>query len=344
MERTRNDPYNPKRPSEPLRVSGKLLDLLDALQPPNYEVLPTGYLHKLLGSYAKPLIACANAHGLIRIPLAKEARQLGARNRSTCWELTDQGKLTLAAHHRYNGLPWGDDQFAHKYLRSIIQFSFDQAVLEVPNLRKRSTADILAHGNCPQTIKDEVAEGHNPSWIPLRDTYIKPDAPLFGFEYTKPDGKKRTFYLHGFEADRGTQPLTGFDRQTIQRKIRHYCEYVRGQRPLYVTRYGLTNVCIAFIAVDASRAASILKVIELEAQELAHKFIVKVTVPFGASELATLPTGERMFVPVPVPPPDGHMLTEDWMQAGGKTLNIVEILKGGDHGRDAKGGSDSRVA
>lgn len=312
MERKRNDPFKPIPKGRTVTGRGKQLDLLDALQ--TYEVLPGSYLHHLFGfQYGRDLIRLLNGEGYIRIPEGA-GRILDARNRKACWELTDKGRLLLAKHERYRGDPKGDDQFAHKYLRSIIQFSFDQAEREIPNLRKRTLADILAHAKCPEPVKKEAGEGHNVSYIPLRDTYIKPDAPLFGFEYIKPDGKKRTFYLHGFEADRGTQPLTGFDRQTIQRKVRHYVEYVKGPQPLYRTRYGLSNCIVAFVCADAHRAASILDVIELEAKDLAHKFIVKVTTPFESS--------------APVPPPDGHMVTEDWLQAGGKTLNIMEILNG----------------
>ncbi len=355
MTRTRNDPYNPTKPEAPLKVTGKLLDLLEALQPPNYEILPTEYLRKLFGTYTKPLIAKANAYGLIRIPLSKEARQMGARNKPTCWEQTEEGFLTATAHNRGTKLPWGDDQFAHKYLRSIIQFSFDQAPKEIEGLTKRTIADILAHRDCPPGIKTEVAKGHNPSWIPLTDTYIKPDAQLFGFAYPKPDGKMRTFYLHGFEADRGTQPLTGFDRQTIQRKVRHYCEYLRNFG--YHTRYGIKNCSIAFICVNAGRARSILEVIEKEAKELAPHFIVKVTKEFGAIKICPLCSGRptppseepceecngRGWVP-DIPPPTGHMVTEDWMQVGGKTLNIMDILKGVRNGRDREGNTDSRAA
>lgn len=328
MGRRRNDPFKPLPKGRTVTGRGKQLELLDALQ--TYEVLPTSYLHHLLGyQYGRDLIRLLNGEGYIRIPEGA-GRILDARTREACWELTDKGRLLLASHERFRHEPRGDDQFSHKYLRSIIQFSFDQAPREIPNLKKRAVVDILAHPNCPPALVKEAQEGNNVSYIPLKDTYVKPDAPLFGFEYAKPDGKKRTLYLHGFEADRGTQPLTGFDRQTIQRKVKHYCEYLKGPRPLFNTRYGLMNCLIAFVCVDAHRAASILDVIEREAKDLSHKFIVKVTKPFESRS--------------PVPPPDGHMVTQDWMQAGGKTFNIMDVLKGPADGRTGEGKAHSRAA
>jgi Replication-relaxation len=327
MKKTQNDPFNPRPKGLPVNGSIKQLALLDALQPPNYEVLPTSYLLKLFGFHTgRDLITLLNGEGYIRIPRAKEARQMGARNRKATWELTERGMLLLASHQRFNKLPFGDDQFAHKYLRSIIQFSFDQAAKEVPGLTKRTMIDILAHADCPKTLKDEAAKGHNLSWIPLK-TFIKPDAPLFGYVYLKPDGKKRTFYLHGFEADRGTEPLTGYDRQTIQAKLKNYAEYLeKGQ---YFKRYGIPNCAVAFVCVSPARAKNILDLIAAGYPKLAHKFLVKVTTPFEADAPA---------------PPDGHMVTEDWLLANSKTFNILKFLKGETHGHDAESRTDSRAA
>jgi hypothetical protein len=310
--RKRNDPFNPAPKGRPVTGTPAQLAFLDALQPPNYEVLPTGYVHKLFGyQYGRDLIRLLNGEGYIRIPLG--ARILDARNKKTCWELTDKGELLLAKYGRYNGAARGDDQFGHKYLRSIVQFSFDRASKEISGLRRRSIEEILAHENCPPATRQDAAEGKNPSWIPLSDHFIKPDAPLFGYEYTQPGGKKRYFYLHGFEADRGTEPLTGYKRQTIQAKVRNYAKYLAGG---YRARYGLSNCAIPFVATTASRARGILEVIEEEAPDLASKFLAKVIPAFDSTS--------------PVPPPTGHMLTEDWLQVGGKTLNILSILRGGD--------------
>jgi hypothetical protein len=283
---------------------------------------------KLFGYHTgRDLITLLNGEGYIRIPLAKDARQMGARNKKAVWELTEKGMLLLASKERLNKLPFGDDQFPHKYLRSIIQFSFDQAAKEISGLIKRTMADILAHADCPKALKDEVVKGHTLSWVPLTNTYIKPDAPLFGYAYLKPDGKKRTFYLHGFEADRGTEPLTGYDRQTIQAKLKNYAEYLeKGQ---YFKRYGIPNCSVAFVCVSPVRARNILDLIAAEYPKLAHKFLVKVTTPFEADAPA---------------PPDGHMVTEDWLMANGKTFNILKFLKGETHGLDAEGRADSRAA
>lgn len=99
-QRKRQDPFNPQRPQEPLRVTDRLLDLLALLQPP-YELLPSDYILKRMGSYGKPLMATANAYGLIRIPEWPEARTLGARNRQAVWHITSEGEALLARYERH---------------------------------------------------------------------------------------------------------------------------------------------------------------------------------------------------------------------------------------------------
>ena len=258
-QRKRQDPFNPQRPKEPLHVTDGLLDLLALLEPP-YELLPTDYILKRMGSYGKPLMATANAYGLIRIPEWPEARTQGARNRQAIWQNTPEAETLLALHDRHPLIERESDQNPHKYLRSVIRFSFDEAPLEIDGLEKRTVADILAHDNCPPATR---AEKH-PSWVPLRGNYyIISDAELFGYAYTLPTGKKRYLYLHGFEADRGTETITGENRKTIEGMIKDYALYLDPKSPFsYRKRYGLSNCLVPIITTKAGRAQTILGLIE----------------------------------------------------------------------------------
>jgi hypothetical protein len=339
-QRKRQDPFNPRRPTEPLRVTERLLDLLAMLQPP-YELLPTEYILNRMGSYGKPLMAIANAHGLIRIPLWPEARTLGARNRQAIWQVTAEGDALLARYERHPLVSRESDQNSHKYLRAIIRFSFDQGPREIDSLERRSVSEILAHENCPPATR---ADKH-PSWVPLSDKfYVIPDDDLFGLVYTAPSGKKRYIYLHGFEADRGTETIMGQDRRSIEGKIRNYALYLDSKSPFsYRKRYGLSNCLIPIVTTKAGRAQTILALIAELAPAQAHKFIVKVLPDFGAMTPCRecKPLTRSMCkackgigsLLVPCPPPSAHMLTDDWMQCGERSLNLLSILKGETHVR-----------
>jgi hypothetical protein len=340
-QRRRQDPFNPQRPAEPLNVTERLLDLVALLQPP-YELLPTDYILKRMGSYGKPLMATANAYGLIRIPDWPEARTMGARNRQAVWQITAEGEALLARYERHSFVERESDQNPHKYGRAIIQFSFDQAPFEIDGLEMRGIADILAHGNCPPATRDEK----HPSWVPLRGNYcIISDGQLFGYAYALPSGKKRYLYLHGFEFDRGTETITGENRKTLEGMIKDYALYLDPKSPFsYRKRYGLSNCLVPIVTTKAERANNILALIERLAPHVAHKFIIKVMPDFGATKPCTecRPSTRAMCeackgtnrVPVPCPPPTAHMLTEDWMQCGGKTLNLLSdiLMKGEDGG------------
>jgi hypothetical protein len=217
------------------------------------------------------------------------------------------GYKMLLEHGRLCALEkLSSSSFDHDYLAQVIQFSFDRAEVEIPKVAKRTLADILAHSNCPnpQATSD------------VPDHHIRPDAPLFGFEYTHAEGRKRYFYLHGFEADRSTEPLRGFGRQTLEHKLHQYAGYLKGG---YNTRYGITNCSTAWIFVAPHRAQGFLELVHETYPKLTDKILVKVVPDF------------LHFADFP--PPTAWAVTEDWLLAGGRTLNILDILKGDTNGR-----------
>ncbi len=290
--RFKSDPRGAGRHGE--RVSGTrnqlaVLDLLLA-----YPCLPSTYIKAWLPSGSVPdVILLLAQEGYIGAP-TEATMHANPNNRPTVYELKPKGLQLLYSFGRPMR-PTSNEQFRHKYLASITQFSFDIATREVPGLKKRTLDDIKSHPNYPG--------GTDPD-------HILPDAPLFGYEYTQPTGRKRYFYLHGFEADRGTEPITGFKRQTIERKVAQYARYLADR--VYSDVYGISNLSIAFITISDARAHNILDIIRKTAADQAERFLVKY-----------LPD----FIHDAKPPaPSGYLLTEPWFTAAG-TLSIMEVLK-----------------
>lgn len=293
-----------RKPLIELKATPTILDILDFLQG---RILPSHYIKAQFGRpyYIKTLLKqMAKAH-LIEIPDGYE--NLNARYRPRPWHLAPLGERMLLEYGRLRALEkLGSSSFNHDYLAQVVQFSFDRGETEIPNLKKRTLANILAHPDCPDPkATSEVPEHH-----------IRPDAPLFGFEYTRADGRKRYFYLHGFEADRSTEPLQGFGRQTLERKLEQYAKYLKGG---YHRRYGIANCSAAWIFVAPDRAQGFLELIGKKHPKFADNTLVKVVPDF------------LHFADFP--PPTAWAITEDWLLADGKTLNILHLLKGDSSGR-----------
>jgi hypothetical protein len=290
-----------------LTATPAILDILDFLQG---RILPSHYVKSWFGRpyYIKTLLKdMAKAH-LIEIPLELRMH-VNARYRPRAWVLAPRGARMLLQYGRLRAVEnLGSSSARHDYLASVVRFSFDRAEHEIPNLKKRTLADILAHPNCPnRAATSEVPEAR-----------IRPDAPLFGYEYTLPSGFKRYFYLHGFEADRSTEPLTGYGRQTLEQKLSNYARYLGG---IYRTRYGISNCSSAWIFVSAGRAQDFLKLVAQKAPNLADKILVKTVPDFLHFD--------------DFPPPTAWALTEGWRTCNG-ALNILDIVKGEQNDRRGK--------
>jgi len=288
-----------RKPLIELRATPAILDILDFLQG---RIVPTDYIKAWFGRpyYIKTLLGrMAKAH-LIRIPDELKMHE-NVRYRPRAWALAPLGQRMLLDRGRLRALEQlGSSSARHDYLAGVVQFSFDIAERQIPNLKKRTLADILAHPNCPDPRATSV----------IADPPIRPDAPLFGYEYAGPDGFKRYFYLHGFEADRSTENLTGYGRQTLEQKLDRYARYLKG---MYRARYGISNCASAWIFVSDGRARDFLDLVAKKTPHLADKILVKVVPDFLHFEK--------------FPPATAWALTEDWRTCNG-ALNILDILKG----------------
>src|SRR4029077_7317874 len=192
------------RPVMALRMTPAKLAVLDFMQ--DYDVLPSSYIKAAFGHWHGTrliLAEFAKAH-LIRVP--KGYQHINARYRTRPLELTDLGRRHLQEAGRLRPRERMNDHFNHAYVRSVIWHSFNQAPKADPRLTLHTEADILNHPSAPEATRREP----NPSWFESRGHTVRPDAPLFGYEYRL--GEVSSFiYFHGFEADRATERQTAKD-------------------------------------------------------------------------------------------------------------------------------------
>lgn len=309
-QRTRIDPFKPPIKKGELRPRGKRMDALAMFT--EFEAVPTSYFHRVLGyQTGKDTISELNSYGYIRI--AKGFReQLDARNKEAMWEGTPKGERLLGHPFKRVGDPYG-----HKYHRDVIWFSFWLAPYEVPGLTLRTVHDILAHDNCPEETRAES----RPSSFRVGDRTINPDHDLFGYSYTR-NGRTRYMYFQGFEADGGTETRTpdpenfnASKKKNITKMVRDYRDYLSERN--YYHRYGISNISIPIIAKTENDMLGIMEVVERECDRalygsVAEHFIFKHVPGFIEG----------------YPPATAHMVTDDWHQVGGGTLNIMGVLKG----------------
>jgi hypothetical protein len=306
MEKRRS-PFK-KRPFGTVKGTTRQLDLLDLLQ--TYELLPADYL---MAAYDKPegaqrLITLLNHNGYIGIVEAS-TRHMRVYNRPKVYELTPKGIQLLKDKDRWRDRVWERDHFLHKFLRTLVQFSFDIAPKEVPGLTLRTLEDILAHPRCPDATRHE----ERPSYFVAAGHQIRPDGELFGYELNR-----RYFYLHGHEDDRGTETRGRsniYGKKTITAMIRGYAEYL--DQGMYQTRYGIRNVSIPIICTTYPDLLAIFEVIKREVpSEQWPRFLGKVIPDFTSME--------------PFPKPTGHMFTEDWLRPDGSRFNIHAFMATGE--------------
>ncbi|AMN44711.1 hypothetical protein [Rhodoplanes sp. Z2-YC6860] len=280
------------------------LEILDYMQ--DRDITPSSYIRAHLGSdhFSRQLIGeMAKAH-LIRIP--DGYNHSNARYRPRPYEIDTLGLKALARAGMLRKRPSDNDPFKHKYLRSVALHSFQRAPKEIDGLILHSQRMILAHELCSDEARNEL----HPEWFKIQGRTIRPDAPLFGFEY-----KGAFMFFHGLEADRGTerrnQPRDAdYKRKTVARMVNDYAEYYR--RGLFKSKFGFSQ--ITFPIVTTADAGSIINVIKKEVpdKDIQKRFIVK--------ELPDFLEDDEL------PPPTAHLVTDPWLRVDGP-FNIFETLK-----------------
>lgn len=309
MGQQRYSILNPSaRPLITIDLTPGVLRVLDYMQ--DYDVVPASYVKAQFESYTftKQIITrLAKAH-FVRVPSGYS--HLNARYRPRPLELTDLARKALLERGLLRQRERMNDHFSHAYLRSVIQHSFDRAAQEIRGLTRHTEAEIIAHPKTPARTRNEP----HPSWFEALGKTVRPDAPLFGYEY-RVGGRAAFMYFHGFEADRATERQTArddFGRKTIQDMILRYADYFA--RGVFREKYGLTQVTVPIITIGTQRLANMLDLIRTEVpdERIQRRFILKALPNFIADE--------------PLPPPTAHMVTEPWQRVDGP-FSIIDTLK-----------------
>lgn len=292
------------RPAIDITMTPATLDVLDFMQ--DFDILPSTYIHAQFGTpeFTRKIIKNLGQAHCIRVPRGYQHNNAHYRPRPL--EVTDLGRRHLEHAARLRPRERMNDHFNHAYLRSVIWHSFMKAPKEIPGLVLHTERDILAHPNTPL----ETRADPNPSWFESRGHVVRPDAPLFGFEY---QGAFMAF--HGFEADRATERQTakdGFERKTIKEMLLRYAEYL--ESGTYRRKYGLQQITVLIITIGELRMQNMLDILraEVKDEKIQRRFAFKSVPNFLADE--------------PLPPPTAYMVTEPWHRTDGP-FSIIDTLK-----------------
>lgn len=273
--------------------SPRHIEVLDLLQ--QYDCLPSNYIRAAIPStYTQPVLNLLNQEGYIGVP--EEAKHhINARYRPTVFELLPKGEQLLKQHELWHGRVKSSGHFRHKFMVSCVLFSFHRACTNGITFKTEDAIVALAPWK-------PMAKDRSPSAVPIGDTKIIPDAPMFGLTLGK-----HTMHFHGFEADRGTEPLTAtYDRQNITSKVQNYGKYLKADLPK--KRYGLQRITILFVTLSSQRARAIQTIIQ---QEGLTKHI----------HVKSIPDFLESF-----PPPTDHIVRDDWLD-GFNILNTLEATR-----------------
>lgn len=295
----RRSPRRPASKGIELKGTDKQIAVLDALQ--HFTLLPSNYISKWIGYSHKAnqqLFTELHGEGFIEVPDEANAH-FNAINRPAIYTLTQKGKDLLKEHGQRRPSPkLSGNWFRHRFLASIVQFSFEIAPREIEGLRFISSQDILSKS--PKKTRDSSRP-----WVIPTEPILVPDASPFGFEYGG------TFmFFHGFEADRANQPRTSSnnERQTIASKIERYAQYLSER--MYQEMYGL-KACSILIATTGP-ASRWLNEISAYPEKVQKRIAVK-QVPD--------------FLSKTIPEPTAWIVREPWTTTVGP-LDIMEVLSG----------------
>jgi hypothetical protein len=119
------------------------------------------------------------------------------------------------------------------------------------------------------------------------------------------------FFVFGFEADCGTEPIdaTDLERSSIRKKFAAYLTALEHDVPL--RRFGATTFMIPFVTTTEARMRSMIGLLErLRAGPLAKRFLFKHIQSFASFGMSA--------------PASGHMLSDPWQRAGFEPFSFIQ--------------------
>jgi hypothetical protein len=198
--------------------------------------------------------------------------------------------------------------FKHELEQCDIAASFELATKENGRISIIPWPVIYSSDSFP----DKTRQSSNPMALPVGDRTIRADWEPF---VLKIEGKRRPFFfMPGFEADTGTEPMDATDgeRSSIRQKFVDYLDII--DRGTYEQHFGATTFYIPFITMSETRMQHMI--------ELLHQVITSKGYP---KEHA------RRFLFKNIPshydkpaPATGHMVTEPWQRAFYEPFSFIE--------------------
>ena len=303
--------YNPlRRPSHRplLKIprSPAYLAILDLLQ--GYDALPSSYIKSSFSSplYVEKCLTNLQKARLVEIPDGYD--HLNALYRVRPLALSSLGERFLTDAARFRPRLKGNDHFKHRYLRSVLKFSRDQAAT-LPGITIHGADAIRRHPKTP----DRTRQDQRFASIPTRDSFIHPD-DFWGIEYRTDSG--RAFMFFHEEDDRDTEPRRSESpnrRKGMRQMIRDYRDYIEAAG--YKSRYGLPQISV--LINTTADPATLFEIIREEcAPSTAKSFLIK-QVPDFLNE------------PNLMPPPTAHIIIDPYFRVedgGIRPFSILETL------------------
>ena len=278
-----------------------------------YRYLPSDYLAALTGRSLPALqarleILCRKPNCYISRP-HQQRDNADANARRLIYELDDKGGDEL----RNRGLTYSRKKylrnFAHELMACTVAASFEIGAKASPNIRIIGWHELIDSPQMPAATKKLP----NPQVLLYsgdgKQEEIASDWRPFVIE--RNFESKSYFFVFGFEADCGTEPIDTADseRSAIRNKFIAYLTALEHDVPRH--RFGATTFIIPFITTTEARMRSMIALLErLRAGPLAKRFLFKHIPSFTSFEKPASPTG--------------HMLTERWHRAGFEPFRFTD--------------------
>lgn len=281
-----------------------------------YRYLPADYIHRFAGGSLDYLInrlnlLCRQPNRYVIRPQQQRANA-AANYRRLIYELGEKGWTVLQELGGISQRPRAAANFAHELMTAQLMASFEFGARET-GTRLIAWPDILKSRSLPE----ETRASPTPTRIPVTvafngattATHVIADGTPFGIARST-DDSPAYFFCPGIEADCGTEPIdtSDFQRSSLYKKFVLYLGIE--QQGIYRSHFGFPNLYVPFVTTNATRLASMMKLLERLTAGAGSKTILFKTFPaFTSFEKPR--------------PPSGHILTEPWQRVGYPDFNFL---------------------
>jgi len=268
----------------------------DVRRPWGYSLLRSNYISALLDRYHNSVLGSLDAlatDGWLYLP-----DQPINNFRHLVYALSEKG-----AKHVDQPRPRHIHLYRHELMCCDIAASFELAA-RAHGATIFSWPAIISSDQFPRATR----EARNPMAIPVGNRSIRADWEPFIFKTHK------SFFLPGFEADTGTEPLDSTDRtrSSIRQKFEDYLAIIH--KKTHLTHFGAHSFFVPFIVMrDEQRLIDMMKL--LERVIVAEKYPRQYARRFGFKLIPG-------FYEKPVAPTD--WVAEGWKRAGYGDFSFVE--------------------